>query len=67
MYRWNLKYDMNELIYGTDSETQKRFMVVMAEEKDVSSPPSYRAKKGDGREKDWEFGLADANYYAQDE
>ena len=42
-------------------------MVMMAEEKDVSSPPSYRAKKGDGREKDWEFGLADANYYAQDE
>ena len=22
-YMWNLKYDTNELIYGTDSETQR--------------------------------------------
>ena len=31
------------------------------------TPFLQTAKKGDAREKDWEFGLADANYYEEDE
>ena len=49
---WNLKYDTNELIYETGSQTQKT---------DSSLPRQRRTGEG------WigSLGLADANYYIQ--
>ena len=51
---WNLKYNTNEHIYETDSQTENRVVVAKGEkvwERDVSEV----------------WGLADANYYTQDE
>ena len=39
---WSLKYDARELIYETDSHTEKRLVVAK--------------KEGDGGQVDWEFG-----------
>ena len=49
-YMWNLKYDTNEPIYKTetDSQTENRLVV---------------AKREGGGGIDWDLGLADANYY----
>ena len=49
-YMWNLKYDTNEPIYKTetDSQTENRLVV---------------AKREGGGGMDWDLGLADANYY----
>ena len=51
-YMWNLKYDTNELVYGTetDSQTQRTDMWLQ------------RVRE----ERIGTLGLADANYYLQD-
>ena len=41
---WNLKYDTNELIYETDSQTENRLVVAKG--------------KGDEGGMDWEFGVS---------
>lgn len=44
---WNLKYNRNELIYETDSQTENRLVVAIV------------AKgEGDGGGMDWEFGTS---------
>ena len=45
-YTWNLKYDINELIYETetDSQTENRFVVAKG--------------KGGGDGMDWKFGIS---------
>ena len=50
-YRWNLKYDTNELIYEIETDIEKRLVV---------------AKGEDGwRGWIWSLGLADVNYYIE--
>ena len=49
-----LKYDTNELIHETDSQTWRT---------DSWLP---KRREGSGR-MDWKFGLADANYYTENE
>ena len=55
-YMWNLKYNPNELIYEaeTDSQTQRT---------DLRLP----RRKGMGEERTERLGLADGNYYIEDE
>ena len=52
---WNLKYDSNELIYETETDSQTENRLVVAKEEGVC---------GEG----WigSLGLADANYYIYD-
>ena len=49
---WNLKYDTNELIYKTETDSQTQRTVLWLS----------RGRWGWGG-MDWKFGLADANYY----
>ena len=50
---WNLKYDINEHIYETETHGHR--------EQTCGCQAG-----GAGRGEDWESGLADANYYIQD-
>ena len=43
-YMWTLKYDVNEPVYKTDSQTQRSLVVAKVE--------------AGGRGMDWEFGLS---------
>ena len=49
---WNLRYDTNELIYETETDSQTW-------RTDLWLPRGKRFGEG----MDWESGLADANYY----
>ena len=51
-YMWNLKYDINELIQETETDSQTE---------------QTRGCQGEGGREgwEWELGLADANYYIQ--
>ena len=54
-YMWNLKYDTNEPIYKTETDSQ-------TEGTDLWLP---RGTGGGGR-MDWEFGISRGNYYIYD-
>ena len=53
-YTWNLKYDTNEVIYKTETDSQTLWTDLPREE-------------GAWGRMDWESGLADANYYTENE
>ena len=50
-YMWNLRYDMNELIYNTETDSQRE--------------QTCGCQRGKGMGQGWigSLGLADANYY----
>ena len=53
-YTWNLKYDTNEVIYKTETDSQTLWTDLPREE-------------GAWGRMDWESGLADANCYTENE
>ena len=50
IYMWNQKYDTNELVYETDSQTERT---------DLWLPRG----RDSGGGMDWDLGLADESYY----